>query len=69
MSLDLTPLAAKTGGGLHVAGQGKVCNRLSTSVIVESKHLEQPVLEMLIRIVGGRTPDEVENIVRDPLRH
>ena len=54
---------------MHVASQGQVGNFFHAGIIVESKHLEQPVLEMLIRIVGGRTPDEVENMDGDLFGH
>ena len=50
--------------------QSKVGYRLlQSSVIIESEHPEQPVLEMLIGIIFRRVPNEVENLDSDFLRH
>ena len=50
--------------------QSKVGYRLlQSSVIIESEHPEQPVLETLIGLVFGRVPDELEDLNGNILGH
>ena len=50
---------------MHATGQGQVGDSFSAGLIVEGKHTEQPVLEVLIRKVS----DKIKNLLSNLLCH